>query len=134
LIEADELPRDGTVQHALLFLALTTSDHGRAIAFARRLTLDDPLHRAATYAQVALLAVQEKRDEARALAEAWCAIHPWDQKMRARAHRPPWQPAPWLSVRRFLLGCDESLDCALQMPAFSRVFPGQDQAVPHPKP
>jgi hypothetical protein len=54
--------------------------------------------------------------------------------MRARAHRPPWQPAPWLSVRRFLLGCDESLDCALQMPAFSRVFPGQDQAVPHPKP
>ena len=114
LAEGPTLPRDGTARLALLFLAAVTGDAGMALMLARRMTIEEPDHRAATYLQVALLSQLERTEEALAVAESWCRIDPSDHAMLARAHGPRRRTAPWGSVEGLVIGSDESLDFAIR--------------------
>ena len=114
LAEGPTLPRDGTARLALLFLAAATGDAEMALTFARRVAIEEPGHRAATYLQVALLSQLERTQEASALAERWCHIHPWDHEMLARAEVPRRRPLPWGSVEGLVIGSSASMDFAVR--------------------
>jgi amino acid adenylation domain-containing protein len=111
-VDGKPLPDDGTVYGALLFLAVASGDAEMALELARRIKADAPLFRGATYAEVALLSELGRQNEASAVAEAWCFVHPEGRKMRERAHQARQQSAPWGSVDGLVVGSDPSLDFA----------------------
>jgi acyl-coenzyme A synthetase/AMP-(fatty) acid ligase/acyl carrier protein len=114
LADGQALPDDGTCRLALLFLAMAVCDPRTALYVARRITQAEPRHRAATYAQVALLSLTGDRPAAASLAAAWCCGWPDDPPMRARAAARPWQPPqPWDSMTDVMVGSDDSLDRAI---------------------
>jgi acyl-coenzyme A synthetase/AMP-(fatty) acid ligase/acyl carrier protein len=117
LIDGQALPNDGTCRLALLFLAIAVLDYRPAMDFACRMTEAQPQHRAATYAQVALLSLGGDREAAAMLAEAWCCTHPADRAMRARAARDWQSPEPWDRMTDVVIGSDISLDRAIDIMA-----------------
>jgi acyl carrier protein len=117
LVNGKALPDDGSCQLALLFLAIAVCDPPTALDVARRITQGEPRHRAATYAQVALLSLGGDKQAAASLAAAWCCGWPDDPPMRARAARPWQPPQPWDSLNDVVVGSDDSLDHAIDMMA-----------------
>jgi acyl carrier protein len=115
------LPKDHTLRLALLILAAATGDAEMALLLARRMTIEEPRHRAATYAQVALLSELERAEEASTLAKAWCSNHPLDRNMQARVNQARQQPAPWGSVEGLVVGSDASLNFAIQVGLFQNL-------------
>ena len=114
IAEGTTLPKEGNVRIALLLLAAATGDAEMAFALARRMTTEEPGHRAATYLQVALLSQSGRTEEALVLAENWCHINPWDRSMLARAKRAQRRPAAWGLIEGLVIGSDESLDFAVR--------------------
>jgi acyl-coenzyme A synthetase/AMP-(fatty) acid ligase/acyl carrier protein len=117
LIDPQALPDDGTCRLVLLFLAMAVCDHATALDYARRMTQAEPQHRAATYAQVALLALGGDRRAAADLAASWCRCWPDDPPMRACATRSWQPPEPWDGMTDVVVGSDASLDRATDMMA-----------------
>ncbi len=112
LVEAFPLPACETLQKGLLCLAMASGDAELALGWCRRLTQAKPHNRAAAYALVAALSALGQRTEADALAASWCARHPTDQNMRARARTAPQKPSVWEPRPDLVLGSDPSLDFA----------------------
>ena len=114
------VPKDGVVRLALLVLALATSETNMALDYARRIIADEPGHRAARYAEVALLSEAGRHQEACAVAESWCQVHTSDRNMLKRARLERCEARTWPSAKCLRLGSDVSLDFALQVRAGHR--------------
>ena len=101
----------------MLVLAMAGGDAGQALACAEAILADEPTHRAAAYARVAIRAQLGDAAAAMHLAQRWSAEHGHDPAMHARAHRKPVEPTPWAARRdgglaALTLGEDPSLDFA----------------------
>ena len=114
-VEGMPLPTDGTVRVVLLFLLIASGEFEIARDYAGRMVADQPDHRAAIYAQVALLSEAGRHGQASALADAWCSNNVSDLAMRQPLYRARLQPMRWNAIEAMMVGSDASLDAALRL-------------------
>ena len=115
LSELSPLPADGTVRLALLLLTMASGDAALALDYINRLLEEEPDHRAAVYAHVAVLSSLGRQAEAEDAFDTWSSIHREDKNLCARVYRHAEEPAPWGNWAKVDLGSDLSLDFAASL-------------------